>query len=283
MFRILLAGVSVLAVSACGGTTTNAVPLAEGGFATADSEIVFGDSFTLPGVTRLVGDEDGNLSSEEQEIVFNILSEGEGVEVVLDGITYQLDTVNSDEFAYREGDDRVLLFRIGQVFDEAEIIEIFSVINDELNASMAVFGYDTDPAEVAARGGTAEMTGEIFVTVRNGFDNGFADGTVQITADFDANTISGNFDLTNRPSDTAEFTVPDLSFAMDSAEITGNTFAGTLTQTDGALGGTLNEASYNGRFFGADAPIAGGQVVGSVSVLGSDSPTFFEGAFLTSE
>jgi hypothetical protein len=67
-------------------------------------------------------------------------------------------------------------------------------------------------------------------------------------------------------------------FRLDETNIIGNGFMGNFTSSD--TGGGLSDASYDGRFFGKDAPQAGGQISATITVEGADQPTFIEAAFL---
>lgn len=283
MYRPFFATCALAALAACGGgATSNVVPLSDSGFASADSEIVRGDSFTIPNAVRMIGDGDV-LSLAEQDVTFDILAGTDDVAITIDGVTYRLPSVGGGVFELIDGDDIVVVARLGDPLPEAEIIEVFSVIDNRLNASNVVIGFDTDPAEVAARAGTATLTGQIFVTARNGFNDGFGAGDVSLTADFDRNRVSGTFNVSDLDLDASDFAIPDAAFTLNSTPISGNGFAGTISQVSGDLDGTLREAGYAGRFFGQDAPTAGGQISAIVDVDTSDFPTLIEGAFLVTE
>ena len=283
MKQIAVALTLLTLVPACGGSGTPSVqPLSASGFATANSEIARGASFTVPRAIRILGDGE-NLTLTEQDIRFDILDGTTDVAVTIEGETYRLPLVSNGAFELVDGDNIVVVARRGEPRPEAEILEVFAVVDDRLNASNIVIGFDTDPAEVAARGGAASMTGTVIITARNGFNDGFGDGEFRLTADFNRDSVSGSFDLGNLALPASDFTVPDTSFRLRSAPITGNGFEGTFVQTAGDLGGDLRTATYVGRFFGKDAPSAGGQISAIVDVPGAALPTVIEGAFLVTD
>lgn len=284
MFLRVVPIVCLTTLAACGGaSTSNVVPLSDAGFAAPDRIIATGDSFKLTDTPRVIGD-DGTLSLASQDLILNIL-EGDtpSVEAIIDGQTYILPFVGDGTYELIAPDTFVQAFRQGTPLGHAEMIEIFAVIGDDLNTSQVVIGFDTDPAEVASRRGTASMTGEVVLTARNGFDDGFGTGSVVLDVDFADRLISGEVNVTNEDSFGSDFAIPDATFAMDQTRITGNGFAGTIRLTSGDLGGTLSEATYQGRFFGADAQTAGGEFVGVLNVPDLDQPTFINGAFLATE
>lgn len=265
-----------------GGTPTATRPLSETGFAAANSQIGRGSDFTLQKVVRITGDGE-DLAFDEQEIAVSLPLGTTDIEVVIEGETHRLRLVDDGFFQRRIGETLFVVVQKGDRLPFAEIVEVFAAYDNRLNGSNVVIGFDTSPAEVAARGGTATMTGQLFLNARNGVDDGFGYGEGTLTADFDRNRVSGAFDITNLDAGGADFDIPDATIALQTGTIAGNGFSGFITVTSGNLGGTLREARYSGRFFGQDAPAAGGQISATVDVDGTDTPTLIEGAFLVTD
>lgn len=283
MFYRSIPTLALVGLTACGGTSSDApvvVPISSDGFATDTSQISGGDSFAVPNARRILETETGVLSAGTQDIALSIDSDGEKATVVIAGEPYVLDWQNNGFFALQDSTNIVEVFPLGDRYDEAEIVEVFAIIDDKLSTSHIVIGFDTDPVEVSAVSGTAEMNGQIFMTARNGFNDGFGGGPATLNVDFDAMTISGDFTLINRDLTNSDFAVPTTSYRFQEADIVGNGFAGDVALTSGDLEGTLTDATYEGRFYGQDAPSAGGQISATVILKDADQPTFIEGAFV---
>jgi hypothetical protein len=131
--------------------------------------------------------------------------------------------------------------------------------------------------------GGAELHGQIYLEARNGFLDGYGTGDVTLNVDFDESVISGEFDLTDIGSSVAEIFIPTSSYQLEETEIVGNGFSGDITVISGDIGGTLSDATYDGRFFGTDANTAGGQVSATVTLEDGNDPTYLTGAYVASE
>lgn len=274
--------ICLITLSACGGSGggPSVIPVSSAGFAEDGSRITSGDSFEVQGALRILGSTEGVLNFDAQDVKFSIDSSGNKVTVVIAGEPYILDVQDGGYYALENSDDIVEVTRLGDQYDEAEIVEVFSVVDDQLNTSSFVIGFDTDPAQVAAASGRAEMNGTIFVTARNGYNDGFGVGDATLNVDFENTSVSGDFTLINRDLNASDFAIPETSFAFEPAPITANGFSGDITLTDGDIGGDLADAFYSGRFYGENAPTAGGQISATVDVDGEDQLTFIEGAFI---
>jgi len=268
-----------LTLSACGGSS-GVTPISQDGFATAGERIGGGDTFTIPNAFRLISDGSDVIIRDQQDVQIAIGDDGSTVDVTLAGDTYTLASI-PDGYEFYDGENLVLLRREFAPVPEAEIVLLYGILNeDNLNASLLTFGFDTDPAEVASASGQAVMQGEILIAARQGFTDSFGSGPVTLNVDFDANTIGGNFTIFD--GGNSEAVLPTVTFAFDETEIVENGFDGSLSLTSGDLGGTLSDTAYTGRFFGAGAPTAGGQIVANVTD-DAGRVTLIEGAFLATE
>ena len=284
MYPRVFATLGLLGLAACGGSSTNGPvttvdPVSPSGFATANSIVTGGSSFDVQNAFRLLGDPNGNIVIDGQDLEYIISDDGSTVTVVVAGETYVLEQ-SFNGYTFSDGSTFVNASRIFAPIPEAEIVDVFAVVDNNLNDATFVIGFDTDPAEVAALSGTAQMNGEIFVTARNDFDVANGEGDVTIDVNFNTDTISGDFNIRDSDDGVFEFAIPTSSFALESTDIVGNGFTGDISLTSGDIDGTITSATYTGRFFGEDARAAGGQIVAQIDSPDFDSPTFVEGAFL---
>jgi hypothetical protein len=215
MFKGGIPLLGLITPAACSGSTAfepTIIPVSSVAFATATSLISTDDSFEVANARRILGSADRTVNAERQGIRFSIDSQGD--KVLIAGDPYIRDPQEAGYFE-PEGDsgDTIKATRLGDRHDASEIIDVSTVIDGLLNTSAFVIGFDTNPTEVAAVTGSEEMTGKIFATAHNGFNDGFAVGDVTLNADFDRNKVSGDFDLTNRPTPLSNFEVPDIRFS----------------------------------------------------------------------
>lgn len=294
MLNRAIATIGLLGVAACGGSggsgnPTPTVepapvvdPISNSGFATASSAVVTGESFDAQNTFRLLGDSVGNIVIDQQDVEYSIAEDGSNVTVVVAGETYVL-TPTLSGYGLVDGSNQITATRIYAPTPAAEIVDVFAVIDNELNDGSFVIGFDTDPAQVAAQTGTAQMQGEIFVTARNGFGRAFGAGDVTLDVNFNDNTVSGDFNIQDDSDFNSTFSIPTTSFELEETDIVGNGFSGDISLTSGNIDGTIARADYNGRFYGANAVAAGGQIIAEVNEIGEDDPTFIEGAFVAVE
>lgn len=289
MYQRIFAALGLVGVAACGGSSSGGAtsptvdPVAASGFASASTAVTGGSSFDVQNARRLLGDDQGNIVIDRQDIEYRIAPDAQTVTVVVAGETYVLNATFAG-YEYSAPGEIVQAFRIYAPTDDAEIVDVFAVIDGELNDGDFVIGFDTDPAQVAARSGTASLDGRIFVTARNGFDRAFADGDLTLDVNFDANTISGDATVVDTNDLNSSFSIPTTTFSLEETDIVGNGFSGDIVATSNNLGGTLSNSGYDGRFYGAGAPTAGGQIAGQITNEDDSSDViFFEGAFLATE
>lgn len=291
MLNRAIATLGLLGVAACGGSggsggTTSPVepapatdPISDSGFATASSAVVTGESFDAQSTFRLLGDSNGNIVVDEQDVEYTISQDGSTVTVVLEGETYVL-TQTVSGYSFAETGTQISATRIYAPTPVAEIVDVLAVIDNELNDASFVIGFDTNPTQVAAQTGTAQMQGEIFVTARNGFDRAFGSGDITLDVDFNEDTLSGDFTLQDDFDFNSSFAIPTSSYELEETAIVADGFSGDISLTSGDINGSITRAEYNGRFYGANAIAAGGQIIAEVDEIGQDDPTFIEGAFI---
>ena len=276
MFNRIFAALGLLGVAACGGSSSGGAgssgptvdPVSPAGFATASSAVTGGDTFQLQDAYRLLGDDEGNIVIDQQDVSYSISPDASTVTLVVEGETYVLDA-GFTGYEFSDGSTFITATRIFAPTPEAEIVDVFAVVDNELNDSSFVIGFDTAPAAVSARTGTAEMNGEAFLTAREGFELTAVDGTVTLNVDFDDNSIGGDINFF------------DGSLELERTAIVDNGFTGDVSVASGDIEGTLSNGIYDGRFFGSDASAAGGQIVCQLSSGGETA--FIEGAFLAVE
>lgn len=281
MLNRVLATLGLLGVAACGGSSSSGptvVPVSATGFATANSAVTGGDSFEVDLAIRTLEAGDGTYVIDRQDISYSISADAQQVTLTIAGEDY-ITTFNGNTYVYNENGNFVSAQIIDGRVPEAVLVEVFALIDEQLNSSLLVIGDDTNPTEIAALSGTATMNGTIFIDARNESGDGFASGPLELNVDFNANSVSGDFSLEDDGFSAAEFTIPSSSFSLNATEIVGNGFEGSISQTSGDLEGTLSDAVYSGRFFGQNAPTAGGQI-GAVVTADDDSTTVITGGFI---
>ena len=284
MFYRTISLTSLITLAACGGSSSSGptiVPVSASGFATAGAAVTTGDSFAVQNAFRAVQSDDGTFVLDSQDVDYSISTDGTEVAVTVAGVDYVTTFING-RYQFIDGDDFVTIFRVDAQVAEAELVEVLSFIDGNTNSSLVVIGEDTNPSEVASLTGSASLTGEIFVDARNQNGAGFASGPIELNVDFSDSSVSGEFSLTDNGFSVANFAIPTSSFDLDQTDIVGNGFAGSITQTSGDFEGTLSSAAYNGRFFGQDAPTAGGQI-GAVVTDGDENVTVITGGFVVTE
>ena len=142
-----------------------------------------------------------------------------------------------------------------------------------------VYGFDTDPSTIGAETGSAYYSGTIRANGYQDANVSSASGNMTLSANFDSNTINGNFNLSNLSGMTGT-----ENYTMQSTAITGNGFSGNITVTDGSLqsGQTLQNGGYQGNFYGAAAEAVGGTINMTIQD-GAESPIFIQGGFVADE
>ena len=293
MFKKCALTSALLALAACGGGSSydgpTVTPVAARGFATADTGVGRGETLTAVDSIRLLGDSDANISRARQDVSVSIAEDGQTLDIVLDGVTHTLTGLENGTYSLQDGTTIVRLTRIHAPSPEAEIVDIFSSIDGQLNDANLVIGFDTNPRTIAAAAGTAEMTGRVALSARNRFSLNQMSGPAALSVDFDRNTVSGTFEVTTDGSDLTDFSLGTTAlFALEEAPIVGNGFDGTFRLQDGAVNGQILDPTYTGRFYGDQGQTAGGQIAATLEhgegQNGEDlAQTFIEGAFLVSE
>jgi hypothetical protein len=284
--RVILPIAATLILSACGGgggASFNTTPLASTGFAEASGGFGGAYDFTIERATRTVSV--GNVLSQEKGTIRISGTAGQGpIIVVLNGETYTLQRASDNNGPARsqDGNDLVSLSSAIVGTDFVELTSLFAVIDGNLNSGIFARGFDTDPAIVQKMTGTADFQGGIEAAIRSGFDNAFGSGVLNMSVDFDGNTISGRGVLNDEEISTADFTFDPVTIRFEQAQIDENSFAGSVS-VESPLIGTLNDATYDGRFFGPNADSVAGQFVGRIDIDGSDIDTFINGGFVATK
>lgn len=158
----------------------------------------------------------------------------------------------------KNNDDRVLILLNPQ---DPELDFTYGTFGNWLNVDRAgstlsqgyvIFGIRTPAANVPGTG-TATYSGETFGSLVDAAGTVFSvTGTAQLTADFAAGTLGGDFNDAAKINVLTDVVSPWRNFTITTT-INGNVFDGTAQTDDGVLSGTAA-----GGFFGPGAEEAGG-------------------------
>ncbi|SEV93992.1 hypothetical protein SAMN04488515_0322 [Cognatiyoonia koreensis] len=274
-------------LSACGGSSGQGFdtrPISAAGFATADTEIAGDYDYTLTNPQRIRITSDQTATQERTGDITLSGTVGEGpVTLTIDGETYTLERSPTNRTTYEVDDDFINLFTALPVGENVVALRVFAAVDGDFNLGGFVAGYDTNPAEVGARDGTAIYFGRSDLTLRRGFDDAFGQGTINLIVDFDDASVSGGGIIRDDELGVADFNFQDLTVSFDDAEINENGFEGTFVLSfDGGVIET-NDTIYEGRFFGPNAAEVGGQFHGSIVEPLEDQDTLIDGIFVAAE
>lgn len=284
MFKRSLPALALLTVAACEGSDDIATvaPLSTMGFASATNTQVDEYDYTVSNATRITGEGEDIALTRDDTIELRGTTGVGTIEVVIDGETYTLTRAsgNPNFASFEDGDDTVILATLinGQL--DAVAVELFSLIDGRLNAGNLVVGLDTNPAVIADREDRAIYSGDMEVTLRNGFNDAFGSGEFQLDVNFASSRIGGTAQIFDDDNPNSEFDFDPVTVTLERADVTGNNFAGNVTVLLGDLGGDLVSGGYEGRFFGPNAETVGGQLFGQIDLDDSDTDTLIEGVFL---
>lgn len=289
-----LTALSLLALAACGGSGGPTIqPVASSGFASASDVIGRGDVFVVRNANFATSDvTDGNLVENQRlttsDISMSIAEDGSSVTLVVEGETYTLlPNPTSLDYSTADGTPSGYLLRIFRPTTHVETIFFAADRDDRLRSGFFIAGFDTDPSVVAAQTGRATLNGEIDVLVKFNGRTGFGRGPGEIIVSFDADTLSGSFDLESASTPT-QLRFPTSTLTLEQTRITGNGFAGSidldLLEGPGNVPGlTFVNGAYEGRIYGSDAQSAAGTVTGNLTLDGFDEPVLLQGAFIATE
>lgn len=283
MFYKLALVCPVMALTACGGSSTNSnvLPFSASGFATAADANSSTADFTVADV-RLVSESRFNeleFTTRDVSVVGNFSADDLTVEI--DGTSYTLTRSNTTLpfFTFAEGADSV---RLDGYLESAYVsgLELSMTLDGVTERGGLVVGYDTDPATISGRSNTATYQGTLLATLSNNGDIAFGSGAFQLTANFSKEEIGGTAVILDDNFSIAEFTFNPVFFILNTTDISGNGFEGAISSNDPDLGGTLSEAIYSGRFFGPQAEDIGGQMTGRIDLDDSTNDTLVEAFFV---
>lgn len=278
---------AIFLLSACGGgggATYNVAPISTSGFAAPGEGFGGPYEFVVEGATRTVG-ENGALSQEIGAPIRIVgVSRMGDIEVSIGDATYTLERASGNSGrAVLEADGNTVSLSAGLPATEfVQLTSLFAFVDGNLNSGYFPLGFDTDPAIIARLEGDAVFSGQMVAALRAGFSDAFGRGDVTMTVSFDRNMIAGGGVLIDDQQPSADFNFDPITLRFEPTPITANGFAGTLSITS-PVNGTLNDATYDGRFFGPNGESVAGQFVGRVDVNGTDTDTFINGGFLASQ
>ncbi len=261
-----------LFLSACLGTSGPTVRYAQPG-----DVIQGGSSFATQDAKRFVI-VNGTASLKDQTFEMSISDDGQTVYVTQNHKTFTL--VNDGTGRYRG--DNALYFRQIVGSDVVETIFFSETTSGYYNGGHVVIGYQTDPAQVAARTGSASYSGQTFLTARTFALDGFADGNVFLTANFDTGSITGLMNITDSGDANADFVVPTTIVTINPSavsNISGNGFDADLAFTVTPAPGdtvTVDQSGLTGNFYGVNA-IGIGATYWATGTYNGDA-LFIEGA-----
>lgn len=148
-----------------------------------------------------------------------------------------------------------------------------------VTAGSLILGYDTNPATIGARTDSTSYTAPVAAILINDEVVAFAPGSLSLTVDFDAGTMSGNADIDLTTSANGVL-FQGFDLTLNEASISENGFRGNISLASGGITRTLVGGSYEGRFFGSEAESIGGNITGQFDELGMTTDTFLDGLFL---
>ena len=278
-----------------GGGGTPATPQASSGYAQPTDEIRRNVKFNLPQGTW-IRREDDVVTRHEPTVSVDFSGENlRQIYVTYDGERHvaQTQSVNGGDFYILQSKEDGRIIRLTfdrQLTSSSNVVQggVAGISNPEYNdyfaplnfieSSFIVYGFDTDPTTISAETGTARYDGAIRVS---GYQDGIArgaSGNMSMTANFTDDTVSGSFNLGSMSGLTGA-----ESYEMESTAITGNGFSGNISVV-GSLqpGQTLQDAEYQGNFYGSDAEAVGGTIDMTIQD-GAESPIFIQGGFVADE
>lgn len=285
----------VMVLAACGGGSTGPStpaiePLSPSGFASDTVTPQSISTLNLTDQTRIVSQGGEELSLAVQDITLDDFNDRDGELIVtIDGQTFTVvvDPDDSDLLLFEDENAFVSVRFLINDFPDAQVVSVFAIIEDELNASNIAIGLDTNPTVIDARSGGAEFEGGLAVTTRTGFTDGFGAGRIELDVDFDTMTLDGDLIVFDDGGDNPEVRVPSVAFDIDETDITGNGFETTLTYDAASsldkIDGTIVSTGLTGRFFGTEGSTIGGQLFGEIDNGPEAFPTLIEGAYVAAE
>jgi len=270
--RSILLSISALSLAACGGgggVTTSVV-----GFAQPSSEIAVGFKSSAETVTA-VSNGTTPATVSQRDVSFAVTDTTQ-VTVTIDGTPYVLD-LDGSFYRTTQGNLSVLFFLESLRYDDLEFGWLFqeNLATGEAEGGYIVWGFKTDPVEVAAQSGTATYTGQARFDVYNATTDEYGSGSIQLVTDFASDTISGTMILSDIDGLAGGLGgLPDATVTINPAAITSNGFSTTTsTVITGANlnGAVINPGTLEGTFFGSNAPRVGGTFSATgTNALGDD-------------
>lgn len=293
MYRPTVYTCAALLVAACNHNVTQIdpdvePPTASSGYATETS------SFNDLGVTRTTNaevqnldwDGTGNVTQKQVSLDISATANEDEYVVTYEGIDV---TINWDDVnGWFDGQTGDMYIRISPwwVTDNQQAGLSWINIWDDSGGDgdswgFAVSGYNSDPADVAARTGEVLFSGWGGISLA-AVDDSFwasANGAASLAADFDLNTISGTIELSD--CGCGDYVISDTTMYLSEMEIAGNTFDGFATVTPADLGLTsVGNISVDGMFYEFGATAAGGELSGTGTSTDGGVTTLINGAFI---
>lgn len=271
---------SILVLSACGGSNGSVASLSQSGFAKESDTFSQSFQFTANEQFRILSDEDGNGTLAKQTVELRGIGDTFS-SVVIDGVEYELTEEVGDpgDFIFEGSNARISVESFLRE-DSVQGVEVFSVVDDELNRGLLAVGYDTDPNTISELPGDATYTGDLIGTLVNGFDNSFSVGDFILNVSFNDAEIGGFATIIDPKFAASDFEFEDVEILLERTSIKGNRFTGAISVIDGEINGTLEDANYQGRFFDEDGSEIGGQMSGRIDIDGLETDTFVEAIFI---
>jgi hypothetical protein len=269
-----------------GGGSASSTPQAATGFAQPTDQIRTNVLFSQP---------DGSLMNRTDDVVTTDampltvrLSGGGQTQIYfrLDGTEYFAQTASGGDNYFLEQTvngqrtqttfNRQLTTPSGVVEGGYLVVRFPDTPDLDIIAGHIVYGFDTDPATIAAETGSATYTGSIRANGYQGGNVSSASGTITLNATFDStDTVSGNFNLGSLSGMTGA-----ENYTLNTGDISGNGFDGTISVVGSLQSGqTLQSATYDGNFYGADAEAVGGTIIMTI-IDGAETPIYVQGAFV---
>jgi len=297
--KLLVTTIFASAVGACGGGGTSStgsvgqnsagINQASTGFALPSSSVnapAAGTTFSTD--ARVIQVNGNNVGLKDNSYVIESTSNPNVYNVTVNGKQFAANTtvsgsslfgvpLNQTLLSGASGGDFILFGTVDtQQFTKLAVIANGTGTLGTINSPSAsgevgfvAYGYNTDPATIAGRTATANYAGTAAMVIA--VDDGTAaggTGTINLSADFNNSTTSGNLNLSY--FDPGIGANRSVAMGINQGNITGNSFTNSLNVNPADFGATsVTKASLSGAFYGD----TGQEIGGSFSASGADATT----------
>ena len=282
MRLISLLPVSLL-LAACGGTTTP-VTIASSGYAQAGQTIDDVETFTLRGADA-VFTTTSLAEFRKAEIKIGSPKEDDSIDITIEGVVYNLGLLEDGSYEGTVGDE---VTRIRTILDVSPVAQSILMSwgnrdSNEFFVAKLVVGLETDPETILQQSNVATFSGAIVTTLSQRDSYGAVGGLMTLDVDFTEASVSGSFEVNEFEGSYFQVLTSDAVFILEESAITKTGFSGDITLESGDIGATLQDATYNGTFFGAEGETAGGTFTATLDDPSDTQDILANGAFIANK